>query len=293
MTSLRLILDTMRPQQWTKNILFVFPAIVFSGSLFQLDLLFRVLLTCVALILVSGAVYVLNDLLDREADRAHPQKRRRPIASGDLSPTLAICAGIVLGFGGLLLSLSFDTGLSLLLILYLALQALYSLSLKHVVLLDVMTVAAGFVLRVGAGGVVIGVKVSPWLYAFTGLLALFLVIGKRRQELMQPGGNAAATRPVFAHYNLTLLDEMLRIVTTSTLITYVLYTIDVESMTKFDANLGLLTVPLVLYGMLRFLYLLHVQRTSLAPEEVLLNDRPLQATLVLAAATYLIILYVL
>ena len=143
------------------------------------------------------------------------------------------------------------------------------------------------------GGVVIDVEVSPWLYAFTGLLALFLVVGKRRQELVKLGDQAENTRPIFRQYNLPLLDDMLRLVTTSTLITYILYTIEVETMTKHGANLGLTTVPFVLYGLLRYLYLLHVEETDSAPEEILLADRPIQITVMLAGVAYFIILYAL
>ena len=293
LTTLRLILQTTRPQQWTKNLLFVFPPIVFGAKLLHAESLLRVLLACAALILVSGAVYIINDIVDRVSDRAHPGKRSRPIASGDLSPRAALLAAVVLAFAGLTLAGALSDGLALLLILYLALQAAYSLRLKHIPMLDLLAVAAGFVFRVVAGGVVIGVEVSPWLYAFTALLALFLVVGKRRQELAQLGADAARSRPVFQHYSLTLLDETLRIVTTSTLITYLLYTIEVETMTKLGANLGLLTVPIVFYGMLRYLYLLHVKRINGAPDEALMTDRPLQAALLLAGMACFIIIYVL
>ena len=202
-------------------------------------------------------------------------------------------AAIILASVALALAFRFDIELAALLAVYLLVQLLYSLRLKHIVLLDVLTVAAGFVIRVLAGGVVIDVKVSPWLYAFTALLALFLVIGKRRQELVTLGDKAQETRSTFRQYNLALLDEMLRIVTTSTLITYIVYTIEVETMTKLGMNLGLLTVPCVLYGLLRYLYLLYVEEIDSAPEEVLLTDRPIQIAVALATAAYVFILYVL
>ncbi len=293
MSTFRALIRSMRPQQWTKNILFVFPAILFDAKILELDLLIRVIAAAGLLVLVSGSVYIVNDLMDREQDRAHPSKRHRPIASGMLSVTVAKLAAAILAAVSLGLAYRLDFELFLLLALYLLTQLVYSLRLKHIALLDVLIVAAGFVIRVMVGGVVIDVEVSPWLYAFTGLLALFLVVGKRRQELVMLGDQAANTRQTFRQYNLPLLDDMLRIVTTSTLITYILYTIEVETMTKHGANLGLITVPFVLYGLLRYLYLLHVEETSSAPEEILLADRPIQLALMLAGIAYFIILYVL
>lgn len=293
MSTFRALIRSMRPQQWTKNILFVFPAILFDAKLLELDLLIRVVAAAGLLVLVSGSVYIVNDLMDREQDRAHPRKRHRPIASGMLSVSVAKLASAILALVSLGLAYRLDFELFLLLALYLLTQLVYSLRLKHIALLDVLIVAAGFVIRVMVGGVVIDVEVSPWLYAFTGLLALFLVVGKRRQELVMLGDQAANTRRTFQQYNLPLLDDMLRIVTTSTLITYILYTIEVETMTKHGANLGLITVPFVLYGLLRYLYLLHVEETASAPEEILLADRPIQLALMLAGIAYFIILYVL
>ena len=290
---LRALIQTMRPQQWTKNVLFVFPAILFDAKLLESELLIRVLIASALLTMASSSVYIINDLFDQHQDRLHPTKRLRPIASGRLSVSVARAAAILLATLALALAFRFDIKLAALLAVYLLVQLLYSLRLKHIVLLDVLTVAAGFVIRVMVGGVVIDVKVSPWLYAFTALLALFLVIGKRRQELVTLGDKAQETRSTFRQYNLALLDEMLRIVTTSTLITYIVYTIEVETMTKLDMNLGLLTVPCVLYGLLRYLYLLYVEEIDSAPEEVLLTDRPIQITVALAAAAYVFILYVL
>ena len=293
MDTLSALVRSMRPQQWTKNIFFVFPAILFDAKLLQAELLIRVIAASGLLILISGSVYIINDLMDREQDKAHPNKRHRPIASGSLSVSVAQLAAAALAVVALALAYGLDFELFLLLALYLLLQIVYSLRLKHVALLDVLVVAAGFVIRVMVGGVVIDVEVSPWLYAFTGLLALFLVVGKRRQELVKLGDQAENTRPIFRQYNLPLLDDMLRLVTTSTLITYILYTIEVETMTKHGANLGLTTVPFVLYGLLRYLYLLHVEETDSAPEEILLADRPIQITVMLAGVAYFIILYAL
>ena len=286
------LIETMRPKQWTKNVLFVFPAIVFSEQLFELDLLGRVLVCCMLLVLSSGCVYIINDLADMEADRAHPVKSRRPIASGKLSPSAAKAAVVLLIPLLLLAAYYFDERLALLVIVYFAVQIAYSHSIKHIVILDILVVAAGFVLRLLAGGIVIDVSLSPWLYASAGMLALFLVIGKRRQELASLGDDAAATRRAFAQYNLPLLDDMLRIVTAATTITYIIYTVESPTMIREGQNLGLITVPFVIYGLFRYLYLIHVEERGGAPDEVLLNDRPLQATIGLAALAYIVILYV-
>lgn len=287
------LIETMRPRQWTKNVLFVFPAIVFSGQLFEWHLLGRVIVCCILLILSSGCVYIINDLADIEADRAHPVKRQRPIAAGRLSPASAKAAVIVLAPLVFAASYYFDASLALLIAVYLLVQIAYSFYIKHIVILDVLLVAAGFVLRLLAGGLIIDVSLSPWLYASAGLLALFLVIGKRRQDLASLGRDAAATRRAFDQYNLPLLDDMLRVVTSATTITYIIYTVESPTMVHDGQHLGLLTVPFVIYGLFRYLYLIHVEERGGAPDEVLFNDRPLQAAIVLAALAYVIILYVL
>ena len=289
---MRAIVLTIRPRQWTKNVLFVFPAILFDAKLLELDSLARVVSACILLIMVSGSIYIFNDLFDREQDRLHPVKRHRPIAAGTLPVPMAIMEAALLALVALFFAFSLDRDVAVLLIVYIAIQVFYSLHLKHVALLDVFAVSAGFVIRVLVGGAVINVPVSPWLLAFTGLLALFLVIGKRRQELVKLGAQAIHSRPSFRHYNLPLLDEMLRIATTATLITYILYTIEVETMTKQGINYGLLTVPFILYGLMRYLYLLHVEAIDSSPDEVFLTDRPIQIAVSLAAIAYFVILYI-
>jgi len=287
------LIATTRPKQWTKNVLFVFPAIVFSEQLFDLHLLGRVFVCCFLLILSAGCVYIINDLADIAADRAHPVKRLRPIASGKLSPAAAKAAVAILLPLVFAAAFYFDNRLALLILVYFLVQVAYSHVIKHIVILDVLVVATGFVLRLLAGGLIIDVTLSPWLYASAGLLALFLVIGKRRQELASLGEAALASRRIFAQYNLPLLDDMLRIVTSATTITYIIYTVESPTMVRNGQNLGLMTVPFVIYGLFRYLYLIHVEKRGGAPDEVLLNDRPLQATIVLAALAYIVILYVL
>lgn len=287
------LLKTMRPKQWTKNFLFVFPGIVFDGKLFEPDAFLRVFASFLLLNLISGTVYIINDLVDIESDRLHPKKKHRPLPSGELPVALARVAAIVIPVFALGAAALFSAELALILFIYLIVQILYSFKLKHVVIIDVLTITAGFVLRVAAGVVVIDVEnFSPWLYACSGLLALFLAIGKRRQELIEMGENAINVRPIFEHYNLGLIDDMMRVVTTSTLITYILYTIEAPSRLLAGTNMALLTVPFVMYGLFRYLYLIHVLGEGSAPDEVLLKDRPLQITILLFALAFVIILYI-
>jgi 4-hydroxybenzoate polyprenyltransferase len=283
----------MRPKQWTKNIIFVFPAIVFDGKLFDIPSLLAVLYATALVCLIAGTVYILNDLVDIESDRQHPRKRHRPLPSGQLPIGLARTAAFVLPVLTLALALAFNWRLAVILAVYFVIQIAYSLRLKHIVIVDILTVTSGFVLRVAAGVVVIEVtNFSPWLYICTGLLALFLAIGKRRQELMLLGDKAASVRPIFQYYNLPLLDEMLRVVTTSTFIAYTLYTIETPSPILAQTNMALGTVPFVLYGLFRYLYLIYVKGEMAAPDEVLLKDRPLQIDIALFALSFIVIIYV-
>jgi 4-hydroxybenzoate polyprenyltransferase len=285
------LIKTMRPRQWTKNA-FVFAGLVFDGQFFAPESFLRVLISFFLLCLLSGSVYVINDLADIERDRAHPTKRNRPIPSGKLPIPIAIAAAIVLPSIVLFASLALRWQFTVVLAAYLVLQLLYSFGLKHVVIIDVLAVTAGFVLRVAAGVVVIQVAAfSPWLYACTALLSLFLIIGKRRQELLLVAQEAGTTRVTLEQYNLPLLDDMLRIVITGTIICYLLYAIEAPSVLLAGTNLALLTVPFVLYGMFRYLYLIHVKGEGSAPDEVLLKDRGLQLTIVLWGLTFMLILY--
>ena len=291
MALLTSIIRAMRPRQWTKNGI-VYAGIVFDGQLFVLASFLQVTLSFVLLCLISSAIYIINDLVDIESDRQHPKKRFRAIASGALPIPVARVAAFVLvivSIGGALL---FSPFLAVVLLAYLLLHLLYSWRLKHMVILDILSVAAGFVLRVLAGIVVVQVQAfSPWLYACTALLALFLIIGKRRQELIELGEAAGGIRVTLDSYNLPLLDDMLRMVTTSTLIAYLLYTIEAPSVLLAGTKLALLTVPFVLYALWRYLYLIHVEGEGSAPDEVLLRDRPLQISILLWGLTFVAILY--
>lgn len=292
MQALMGIIRTMRPKQWTKNVLFVFPALIFDGQLTHLDAVFRVSIACMLLILMSGTVYLINDIVDVEKDKLHPKKKFRPIPSGILPIRLAIVVSIILPALTLSFAFVWDWSLAIVLVFYLVIQVGYSFYFKHIPILDVMVVTSGFILRVLAGVVVIDVKnFSPWLYACTGLLALFLVVGKRRQELVTLGDNAKLTRPIFVHYNLPLLDDMLRMIMTSTFLAYLLYTIEVNVTKIANINPALLTVPPVLYGLFRYMYLIHIKGEGSAPDEVLLTDRPLQIAILVWGLIVIVLLY--
>lgn len=288
------LIRTMRPKQWTKNVLFVYPALVADGQMFMVEPLLRVTLACALLCLLAGAVYILNDLVDLESDKMHPRKKLRPLPSGQLPLPLARAAAFLLPLFSLVVALLLGWKLALVLAAYYGLQLAYIFWLKHVPLLDIFALTTGFVLRVAAGVVVINVtNFSPWLYVVLGLLASFLTIAKRRQELILLGSDAGKVRRIFQHYNLPLLDELMRITTTSTLIAYIVYTIETPSPLLAGTNLALATVPFVMFGLFRYLYLIHVRGESAPPDEVLLKDRPLQLDIALYALTFVVILYVL
>ncbi|HRL10803.1 MAG TPA: decaprenyl-phosphate phosphoribosyltransferase [Aggregatilineales bacterium] len=289
------LIRTMRPKQWTKNLLFVFPALIFDGQLFILDSFLRVFATFVLLCLMSGTVYIINDIVDIESDRLHPRKRNRPLPSGQLPLRVAIAAAVILPVVTLLLALALSVYVAIVLAVYLGLQLWYSFQLKHVVIVDVLAITVGFLLRVVAGAVVIKVAdFSPWLYVCAALLALFLAVGKRRTELLLLGDkDAENVRPIYRSYNLLLLDQLLMVVTTSTFLAYTLYTIETTSRFLSNNYLALFTIPFVLYGLFRYLYLIYVAGETGAPDEVLLKDRALQVDIVLFGLSFIVILYVL
>lgn len=285
------LLRTMRPKQWTKNVI-VYAGLVFDGQLFVLDSFIRVTVSFVLFCMAASTVYIINDLADIERDRQHPKKKYRPLPSGQLPVPVAIAAAIGLPIITIALASLYSPYFALILAVFIAINLLYSFRLKHVVIIDVLTITAGYVLRVAAGVVVIHVaRFSPWLYTVTALLALFLAISKRRQELLVMSDDATHVRPIFKEYNLPLLDEMLRVVMTSTLISYILYTIESPSVLLGGNNLTLVTIPFVLYGLFRYLYLIHVRGEGSAPDEVLLRDRPLLLSILLWGLSFVVILY--
>lgn len=283
------LLTTMRPRQWTKNG-FVFVALLFDGIL-TVERVGHTLLAFALLCLMSSTVYIMNDLADIESDRQHPTKRFRPLPAGTLSPMVATGAAVLFGTVALAVGWWLSPLFLLVLFIYLTLQIAYTFILKHVVLLDVLIVAAGFVLRIAAGVVVIDVqRFSPWLYVFGAFLALFMALGKRRHELVLMGENAGKSRRILEEYSLDLVDRLLGIVTTSAIVSYSLYTFLAEGLP--ENHVMMLTIPMVIYGIFRYLYLIHVRREGGAPEEILLRDRPMQIDLAIWLVVVVIALYV-
>ena len=286
---LKPLLKTMRPKQWTKNA-FVFTALIFDRKLFHPEPLMKTIFAFVLFCMAASAVYLVNDLADIERDRQHPKKRFRPLAAGELSPRVAWIAAIVLAASALGGAFLVHTGLGLIVTGYLLLQFAYSFILKHLVIIDVMTVAAGFVLRVAAGVVVVEVaRFSPWLYVCTTLLALFIAINRRRHELTLLAEDAKNHRKILDEYNIAFLDEMNSMVTASTVIAYSLYTFSAPNLPKNHTMM--LTIPFVIYGLFRYLYLIHVRGEGGAPDELILRDIPLFLDVVLWALAIVVILY--
>ncbi len=284
------LIRTMRPLQWAKNG-FVYAGILFDQQILDPVPFARVTLAFVLLCLSASTIYIINDLVDIERDRLHPRKRERPLPSGQLPAGWAMAAAVVFPLVAIGVSLLVSPPLTLVLLGYLALHIAYSFWLKNIVLIDVFTIAAGFILRVVAGIVVIDVThFSPWLYICAGLLALFLAVGKRRQELILLADEASNHRMTYKAYNMPLLDDMLRMVTTGSVITYMLYTIEAQTIRSNEYKM-LLTVPFVIYGIFRYLYLIHVEGEGSAPDELLFKDWPLLLDVVLWVLAVGAILY--
>ncbi len=283
------LFKTMRPRQWPKNI-FVLAALVFDGQLFTLGSLLVSLLAVGIFCLVSSLVYIINDLADIEADRQHPQKRNRPLAAGKLSKNWAIGAAIILGLLTLPSAYFISISFGLIVSGYFILMLAYSFWLKHIPLLDVMIIAAGFVLRVAAGLTIIVTKeFSPWLFVATTFLALFIALGKRRSEIDLLEKGAVTHRKVLDGYSLALLDQLLMIVVSATLITYCLYTFS-SSITPGNYSM-MLTIPFVIYAIFRYLYLIQIDHNGGAPEEIVLTDRPIQFAILLWGLTVIALVY--
>jgi len=289
MSLARALLVSVRPHQWTKNLV-VLVALGFSKHLFDADAVLRALAAFVVFCALSGAVYVANDLVDAGRDRAHPVKRLRPIASGALPLPVARAAFAVLAVLGLLASWALGPAFLLCAFAYLGLNVAYTFGLKNVVILDVLAVALGFVLRAVAGAVAIQVVFSEWLIVCTLLLALFLSLAKRRHELVTLD-DAAGHRSILAEYSPYLLDQMTAVVTASCLMAYAFYTLAPETVEKYRTDRLALTIPFVIYGIFRYLYLVHRKEQGGSPTDVLLTDRPLLAATVLWGLVVVLIVY--
>ena len=283
------LLRSLRPSQWTKNLI-VFAALIFGQRLLDPPSIARAVGAFLAFCALSGVVYLINDVIDREQDRWHPAKRNRPVVSGALAARAAVTAAVMLGAGALGWSFWLSTRFGLVALAYLALLTMYSVILQHVVTVDVLTIAMGFVLRAVAGGVAIGVPVSQWLLLCTILLALFLALSKRRHELVLLAEDAAGHRPILGEYSPYLLDQMIGVVTASTVVSYIFYAIDPATSARFGTEWLSLTIPLPLYGIFRYLYLVH-QKGGGTPSDLLLTDRPLLACIALWGLAVVLIIY--
>ncbi len=269
------LIRLLRPKQWTKNLL-LFAALLFSFEEIRTETILATLLGFILFSLVAGCVYILNDFVDRDRDRQHPVKRYRPMASGQVNPSHALLFGIILLILSVGTAFMINPLFGVLCIVYFLLNVSYSFVLKHLVILDMMTIAAGFVLRAIAGGVLIHVPFTPWFLICTMLLSLFLAIGKRRNELTLLEGNTGSHRKVLDNYSITLLDQFNTIVTTATIISYSLFTF------TSDRTIHLMwTIPLVIYGMFRYLYLIHMKNQGGSPDRVLFEDKPILITVML------------
>jgi 4-hydroxybenzoate polyprenyltransferase len=282
------LIRACRPKQWSKN------ALVFFGLIFALKLTdpvldARALAGFLVFCLASSGVYLFNDLADVEKDRQHPTKRNRPLAAGVITPTQVTALGIFLFAFAIVGGFALGPTFGALTLLYLVLTSAYSIRLKHVVLIDVFVLASGFVIRAAAGAVVVGVPISPWLYVCTILASLFLGLGKRRSELILLSHSAKHHRKILDEYSLPLLDQLIMIVTSAMMMAYSLYTFSAENLPSNHAMM--LTIPFVLYGLFRYLYLMHQRNGGGSPEEALIHDRPLLASAALWLITAVVILY--
>lgn len=285
---LKALIISMRPGHWVKNLV-IFAALIFAREYGDTRKIGMAILAFAAFCLGTSAVYLFNDILDRHSDKKHPVKSKRPIASGKLPVPLALAASSFLILAAVLLSLliNFDTFLTL--AFYLIINYAYSTILKHLVIIDVMTIAAGFVIRAVAGGLAIQVPISPWLLVCTTLLALFLSFGKRRHELSLLSNEAVGHRRSLEHYSLPFLDQMISVVTASTVVAYAFYTLSPEVVEHFGTQWLFLTIPFVLYGIFRYLFLIFKKDQGGSPARLMLTDLPLLICILLWLATVILV----
>lgn len=284
------LLETMRPRQWTKNF-FVFAAVVFGQRLYDESAVVWSVGAFIIFCFLSSSVYILNDIADAEKDREHPKKRNRPIASGRLSASVALPVSVLLAAFSLALSFAISRGFAFYAAVYLGLNLLYSFSLKHVVILDVLMVAIFFVLRAVAGAAAINIEISHWLLICTFLLALFIALSKRRHELVLLENNASSHRASLTEYSPYLLDQMIAVVTASTLMAYMLYTVDARTISEFGSNHLMYTIPFVTFGIFRYLYLIHQKGEGGDPDRIVISDRPFLINMLLWMAVVALAVY--
>ena len=292
MAAMHSFLRLLRLKQFTKN-LFVFAPLIFSKRLFDWNSFFEVFVGFLLFCLASSSLYIFNDIMDIESDRQHPEKKLRPLPSAEVSVGLATTAAVTLGVACLLSSFLLSAGFGVMVLLYFVINVCYSIILKHLVILDVMVIAAGFVLRVLAGAAIVNIYPSNWLIICTILLSLFLGFSKRRHELVMLGGDSVLHRKVLAHYSPYFLDQMISVVTAATVMSYLLYTVSDQTIAYFGTRHLIWTVPFVLYGIFRYLYLVHQKEEGSDPAELTLKDGPLLIDIILWAASCILIIYVL
>jgi len=281
---------SFRPKQWIKN-LFIFAALIFSANLLNLSLFLNVLKTFFLFCALSSSIYLINDLFDLKQDKIHPEKRKRPLASGKLKPTLALATAIFLALFSISTSFWISLELGLLFITYFLLFVLYSFILKRLAILDIFIIAVGFVLRVMVGALAISVSLSHWIIICTFFLALFLGFAKRRHELIVLGDNHSSHRTSLSDYSLHFIDQMISVTTASVVISYALYTVSPETIEHFGTDKMFYTIPFVLYGIFRYLYLVYKRKEGGSPTEALLTDKALAADVFLWVLAVLVILY--
>jgi len=283
------LIKSMRPRQWTKNA-FILAAVIFDRQLTQINSIFRTFAGLLIFCLLSSSVYLINDVLDIKSDRKHPTKKFRPIASGNLPISTALLFALIFIFISITCAYLLSMEFALICLVYFLVNLVYSKWLKHVVILDVIILASGFVLRVLAGVSLIHVeRFSPWLYVVTTLLALYLGFGKRRAELTLSSENASLHRKVLNGYTIPLLDQLITVVSSSTIIAYSFYTFSAPNLPTDHTMM--LTIPFVMYAIFRYLYLIQVDQAGGAPEELLLTDKPIQLSILLYAISVFLIFY--
>jgi len=291
MTTLRLLFQSLRPQQWIKNGFILIP-LFFAEKAFHYPSLLQVIQAVIIFCILTGGVYLINDLVDLESDRGHPLKRHRPLAKGLISPVLAKASAAVLFLLSLSWGVFLGTGFFLILVTYLVIQLLYNYRFKEIVILDIFCVSCGFFLRVIAGCMAIHVQISHWLIICSILISMFLALAKRRHELVLLGQSDAENhRKVLSDYSPYLLDQMIGVITAATLLSYMLYCISAETIQKFQTDHMIYTFPFVLYGIFRYLYLIHQKDQGGSPEKLLFSDLPLLLSVVLWIVVCILIVY--
>ena len=287
---LKNIFISLRPAQWTKNLL-IFAGIIFSQNISNFDLLFKVIIGFFSFSFLSGAVYLLNDVHDSEEDKNHPVKARRPVASGQLKKSVAVSTSIILIGISVFTGFVLHTNFGLISVVYFALMFFYTFILKYIVIVDVIVISLGFLIRALAGALLIDVMISKWLIICTIFLTLLLALCKRRGEIINMSDASVSTRKVLFEYSIDFLNQLITITTAAALIAYTLYTTDIEVIEKFGTRNLIFSVPFVLYGIFRYLYLIYIKNSGENPEYIFLKDVPMIINFLLYVISVYIIIY--